>query len=78
MGSHSYDFGDRLNRVPSACRWWRDAVQQVFQAHQKQYFIRLTSARPFGELAGDADWAELLRALAQLGLAPEKPAEGKP
>lgn len=78
VGSRTYDFGDRVNRVPSAWRWWRDAAQQVFQSPQEQYFIRLTSTCPFAELAGDLGWGELLRALAALGLAQETPLSAKP
>jgi len=68
VGSETYDFGDRFNQVPSVWRWWRDAAKQVFKTPEEQYFIRLTSERPFNELKGDLGWEELLVALAKLGL----------
>jgi hypothetical protein len=69
VGNELYDYGDRLNKVPSVCRWWRDAAKQVFRVSPEQYFIRLTSDRPFEELKGDPGWEELLHALAKLELA---------
>ncbi|MDD3180448.1 MAG: hypothetical protein PHQ04_08870 [Opitutaceae bacterium] len=39
-----------------------------FSDSGEQCFIRLTSNRPFEELAGDPGWEELLAALAKLGL----------
>ena len=70
VGGREYDFGERFNRIPSVWRWWRDAARQVVTAAPEQYFVRLTSERPFEELAGDAGWEELLASLAALGLAP--------
>lgn len=68
VGDKVYDYGDRLNRVPSAWRWWRDAASQIFKAPPEQYFIRVTSDIPFEKLQAEPGWHELLGALAKLGL----------
>lgn len=69
VGGNLYNYGERFNRVPSAWWWWHNAARQLFRGPSEQYFIRLTSDRPFEELAGDPGWEELLGALAKLGLA---------
>ena len=76
VGDKLYDYGERLNARPSAVKWWRDTLRYAFSGGEAQYFIRLTSDRPFEELAGDPGWEELLGALAKLGLAAAKPPEG--
>jgi len=68
VGDRLYDYGERFHRRPEIVRWWRDTVAYAFSGSDAQYFIRLTSDRPFAALAGDPGWEELLRALAQLGL----------
>ncbi len=68
IGDGFYDYGDRVNRVPSVWRWWRDAAKQVFGSPGEQYFVRLTSDQPFETLAGDPGWQQLTTALGQLGL----------
>jgi hypothetical protein len=68
VGGATYDYGDRFNQVPSIWRWWRDAARQVVSAPPEQYFIRVTSDRPFAELAGNPGWEQLLGGLARLGL----------
>ena len=78
VGSETYDYGERFNQVPSVWRWGRDAAKQVFRAPPEQYFIRLTSDRPFEELKGDLGWDELLQALANLGLADVKDGSLRP
>jgi len=69
VGRDNYDFWEKTNQVPSAWRWWREASKQIFRSPEEQYFFRLTSVRPFEELAGDPGWEEMLRSLAKLGLA---------
>lgn len=69
VGNETFDFGENATPVPSAWRWWREASKQIFRSPEEQYFIRLTSVRPFEELAGDPGWEEMLRSLAKLGLA---------
>ncbi|MBI2513183.1 MAG: hypothetical protein HYV96_14490 [Opitutae bacterium] len=68
VGGELYDYGERSNRVPSIWRWWRDAARQALRAPPEQYFIRVTSDRPFEQLAGDPGWLTLERALARIGL----------
>ncbi len=68
VGSQLYDYGDRFNATPAPVQWWRDTVKYAFSGSDAQYFIRVTSNRDFGELAGDPAWQRLLTALAELGL----------
>lgn len=77
VGEELYDYGTRFNQVPSVWRWWRDAAKQIFSTPREQYFVRLTSDRPFEELSGDSGWEEMLSALAKLGLA-EVPKSPRP
>ena len=72
VGTEIHDDGEGLTKVPPVWRWWRAAAWQIFQSPPEQYFIRLTSNRPFEELAGDPGWEELLGALAKLGLSAER------
>ena len=67
-GGQVYDQGERLATSPSLGRWLRDALGQVLQAPPEQYFIRLSSDRPFEELQDDAGWRQLTQALGGLGL----------
>jgi hypothetical protein len=64
-----YDYGSRFNAVPDPVRWWKDAVQQAILGSREQYFIRITSGQPLENLWRDPGFAEVLRRLAQLGLA---------
>ena len=68
VGGQVYDQGERLTTSPSLGRWLRDALGQIFQAPPEQYFIRLSSDRPFEELQDDAGWRQLTQALGGLGL----------
>ena len=72
VGNGLYDYGTRFNARPDFLKWWRDTVKYSFSGSDAQYFIRLTSDRPFEELKGDPGWEELLGALAGLGLAERK------
>ena len=76
VGGALYDYGDRFNQMPSAWRWWREVAKQAVSTPLEQYFIRLTSNRPFADLQGDPGFQEVLRALAGLGLALPPKAEG--
>jgi len=67
-GGELYDYGDRMNTVPFIWRWWRDVYRTIATAPAEQYFVRLTSNRPFRELAQDSGWQELTASLADLGL----------
>lgn len=77
VGDSLYDYGTRFNARPDLVKWWRDTLRYAFSGSEAQYFVRVTSNRPFEELAGDAGWEELLGALAKLGLAENRAASGK-
>ena len=69
VGGELYDYGDGLNRRANPLKWWRDTVHFAVKGSAEQYFIRLTSDRPFDELNKDPGFQEILRALGKLGLA---------
>ncbi len=69
VGNDLYDYGERFTQVPHPLKWWRDAAKQIVVRPQEQYFIRLTSDRPFEEIWQDPGFQEVLSALAKLGLA---------
>ncbi|MBW7896402.1 MAG: hypothetical protein H3C27_14940 [Opitutaceae bacterium] len=50
-------------------KWWRDTLHYAIEGSAEQYFIRLTSDRPFAEIESDPGFREVLGALAGLGLA---------
>ncbi len=68
VGTRLYDYGTRFNARPNFVKWWRDTLEYAFSGSEEQYFVRVTSDRPFEELKGDPGWEELLKALAKLGL----------
>lgn len=72
IGNKLYDYGTRVSIVPSPWNWWRDVALGAVVVPREQYFIRLTSARPFEELKGDPGWDEMLSALSRLGLGETK------
>ena len=76
-GKETDDYGKRLDQVPAAWRWWRDAAKQIVQSPPGQYFIRIISSRQGEEPAGASVWEELLRARAKPGLAEAPTAPGK-
>lgn len=68
VGDRLYDYGTRFNARPDLLKWWRDTLEYAFSGSEAQYFIRVTSNRPFDEFARESAWAELVEALAKLGL----------
>jgi hypothetical protein len=74
VDGHDYDYGERFNSIPDPVLWWKDAVQQVLTGNREQYFIRLTSNIPFDALWKDPGFADVVRGLEMLGLAPNRPA----
>lgn len=68
VGDRLYDYGTRFNARPDLVKWWRDTLDYAFSGSEAQYFIRVTSNRPFEEFAQEPAWAELVGALAKLGL----------
>ena len=68
VNGKAFDFGERFTLFTHPGKWIRDTVSYAALGSEEQYFIRLTSDRPFEELKGDPGWEELLKALAKLGL----------
>ncbi len=68
VGDKLYDYGARFNNRPDIVKWWRDTLEYAFSGSHAQYFVRVTSNRPFDELAQEDAWRELVAALAGLGL----------
>lgn len=68
VGTELYDYGERFNSIPSPWHWWRDAAKQFFRSPPEQYFIRLSSERPFSEWRDDPAFQAVVSALAELGL----------
>jgi hypothetical protein len=68
-----YDYGNRFNSIPDPFLWWKGAVKQMLLGSREQYFIRLTSSEPFGNLWGDPGFADVVRSLERLGIAANRP-----
>ena len=68
VGDELYDYGEGLNRRPNPARWWRETLHYAIKGSAHQYFIRLTSDRPFEEIQDDPGFQQVLSALAKLGL----------
>lgn len=69
VGARLYDYGERLNTGPDPVKWWRDTVAYAFSGSDEQYFVRLTSNRPFAELKNEPAFGAVVTALAKLGFA---------
>lgn len=69
VGGRLYDYGDRFNARPDIAKWWRDTVTYAFAGSDEQYFVRITSNRPFEDLSSDPAWPRVVEALSALGLA---------
>lgn len=69
INGKAFDFGERFTMFTHPGKWLRDTVSYAALGSEEQYFIRLTSDRPFEEFKGDPGWEALLQALAKLGLA---------
>jgi hypothetical protein len=69
VGDRIYDYGTRSNATPRAIDWWRDTVAYATSGSDAQYFIRVTSNRPFDELREEPAWQAVVASLGALGLA---------
>jgi hypothetical protein len=69
VGGELYDYGEGFNQMLNPLAWWRETLHYAFMGSADQYFIRLTSERPFEEIWDDPGVQEILAALAELGLA---------
>ena len=74
VNGKAFDFGERFTLFTHPGKWFRDTLAYAALGSGEQCFIRLTSNRPFEELAGDPGWEQLLGALGKLGLAEKKAA----
>lgn len=68
VNGRAFDFGERFTLFTHPGKWLRDTARYAALGSGEQYFIRLTSNRPFEELKSDKGWSELCAALANLGL----------
>lgn len=69
IGGRTYDYGSRFNAVPDPLLWWKGAVEQALRGSREQYFIRITSNEPIDELWKEPGFAQVVHALARIGLA---------
>jgi Protein of unknown function (DUF3485) len=75
VGDRLYDYGERFNARPDLLKWWRDTLGYATSGSEAQYFIRVSSNRPFSEFSAEPLWGEVVGALGRLGLkAPAPPA----
>lgn len=72
VNGKAFDFGERFTLFTHPGKWLRDTLTYAVLGSGEQYFIRLTSNRPFEEFAGDTGWNEMLLALGQLGLSADR------
>jgi len=68
VGKRLYDYGNRFNARPDLVKWWRDTVAYAMSGSDAQYFIRITSNRPFQELVDDPAFFTVIGCVADLGL----------
>jgi hypothetical protein len=68
VGDELYDYGDGFNQRADPLKWWRDTLHYAIKGSAHQFFIRLTSDRPFEEIQDDPGFQDVLAALAKLGL----------
>jgi hypothetical protein len=68
VNGKAFDFGERFTLFTHAGKWFRGTIAYAALGSGEQCFIRLTSNRPFEELAGDPGWEQLLVALGKLDL----------
>lgn len=71
VGIRLYDYGTRFNARPDLLKWWRDTIEYAFSGSEAQYFIRVTSNRPFAEFETEPAWRDIVQALGGLGLKTE-------
>lgn len=69
VGGDPYDYGTGFNRMIGPVAWWRETLHYAIKGSAEQYFIRLTSNRPFDGIWTDAGVQEIVQSLAKLGLA---------
>jgi hypothetical protein len=73
VGGKPYDIGLGFNQTPNPFLYWRDVLRFQLGWSKAQFFIRLSSSKPFDSLRGDPGWEQLLTALSALGLKEQVP-----
>lgn len=68
VGGEYQDRGEGFNLRQNPVDWWKDTVRYALQGSAEQYFIRITSDRPFEEIWDEAGVQEILAAVAEFGL----------
>ncbi len=76
VNGQQFDFGERFTAFTDPKMWLKQTLAYAAMGSGEQCFVRITSNRPFEELADDPGWQEVLAALGRLGLAapPQAPA----
>lgn len=68
VGGDLYDYGEGLNKSLGPIAWWKETLHYAFKGSADQYFIRLTSNRPFDEIWEESGVQEVVEALVGLGV----------
>jgi hypothetical protein len=58
-----YDFGNRVNSIPSPLRWIWQVVHEEFHVDGEQVFVRVNSPQPLRDFAGDPEFEKVMRAV---------------
>lgn len=72
VGNTPYPYGRNFNWAPNPFRYWTQQASYVVFGSEEQYFVRLSSERPFEELQAEAEFRHVLDRLAVIALA-ERP-----
>ena len=68
VGGELYDYGTGFNQRINPVAWWKETLHYAFKGSSEQFFIRLTSNKPFEEIWDEVGVQEIVGALAELGL----------
>ena len=68
----AYDFGSGETSIPSPSKYIKNMIKQSREGIPEQYFVRIDSHTPLGELLADADFQKILEALGNLILFEEE------
>ncbi len=61
-----YDFGHRLNIVPSPLKWLGQVVEECFTESGEQLFVRIASNQSFESFDGDPGYEKVMTAVSTL------------
>lgn len=76
VGDRLHDYGGRLHAFTDPVRRVQDVVKDLFVLNGAQYFVRVSSDRPFEDMRMDPAFHEVLRALRMLGIEERRPTGG--